>query len=717
MNTTASNVEVLQQQTANVQEQLFSFDQKAFLLNLAIVSLVIWCAVLLHKKALLRRALVVLRRPGSGEVWRPSSVTEFWLGLLKLIQTCVSSRRQDAVRLLGFEFVNLISFEAKLCFLFMGLGVGSLLLAFFYMSLREGKIHLTSFMMGQMDVWEDLPLLSIFSTLLALGVFWVCGSLARDAQLSNEFLVESEVRGRRRYQITSRVVLFDRLSAKIDHATLAKDLGIPESRIVVLNIPKMAKLAQIQEEIDKFHEGSFFWKHDKSALRLFYRLDARTESIVSQRGGELLAKLRELLGRQPKFCGRSLVFFSRFDDILTFRQKFPSLERSSFIIGHRELITRNLDITDRERWLRFLFHGVLILILLFISTPMKVISAFMEFIVTQQFASSIFEDILQNDISKFVFILIFPLFIILISFLLTQIIMLLSVMMKFSRHTHYQRQTLFIGYIYLLINYFLVPGFSILPGISVYEASSRMTTTSRFLKRLIIYESGSFFPTLILQTATVSFLSNYLLVSPLVARMFSYESVFRHYETIHNQPYRVHEKSVFRFGNAYAADAVIATIAAVFGVYQPLIFFATAIYFGLGLFSNAAAIASLYKDQLFSKNKLLVDSLRRIRLATVLGTLLVAFKCFIAGWLVLGLLDFAIAAALLFLALCRPINSLSFADFAKLRKEKLNAWGIDDESQALLFRENKTAEEKNLFLEKYRDATILNKMNDKTPFV
>ena len=719
MNSTQSNVTFIVQQQATVQEQLDTFNITAFLINLSILSILIIIGIYVHKKTVIENGYIQLKPLyGIGTI-NPFSISEFWKYIISYLKSCIRRKyNQVAVRVYGFEVFQFVTFEIKFFIFFFSFIAFSVAFSFCYLSVTHSRVHLIDFILGDFHFKKDVTLLTILASFLTIGIFIITEFLINDANRSNDYLIESEIKGLQPYRVTSRIALVEDLPQKIEYGNFSNEFGINSDRFIIINFPKLAKLAQTQNDIDSFHENNYYWnKNSKSLLRLFYKFDQKLKQELESNGLLLIQKMREILAKQQKFCGKSLILFQKFEDIISFRQQFRNIKKVSFMIGHKELIVKNMDITEVQKWFRIFLHFLLIIILLFISSPIKLLSTILKVVFAQQFANSLFEDILKQDYGHFVAVFVFPLFIVITSILLTFIITIVSVKMKYSRHTNFQLQIFSSSYFYLLINNFLIPGFTYGTGSSVFEFILNYSSPIEFIQSIPIYQSGSFFSTLILQIALANFLMNYLMIVYWATSRFSFEDMFKKFEILSNDIYRVSERSIFNYGNAYAFDCVIITIACVLGIYQPLIIFSTVVYFGLNAFSHCCILTSLHRDQLFSKNKLITYSLRRIRLAPIVGIVVLAIKSFLMNRMIVGFVNIGLAVVFTVIVLFRPFSSLNFNSFVKQRESKLNEWLHEEDSAILTEKRVDFNEEKQVFINKYIDRTLCEKLLDKTLFI
>ena len=230
-----------------------------------------------------------------------------------------------------------------------------------------------------------------------------------------------------------------------------------------------------------------------------------------------------------------------------------------------DIIWENIGGGDRGLFVgrRIILNIVTIALLLFVTTPMSLLSTMQKF---KYFKFLQFEFIIKIKYGYIIITYIYPIIILIINIGLIELIDYICILEKNYTHSNYHCSFFEKSFIYMLLNFLIIPSLAL-----SYEPLYQIFKYNfKDLKNLLteiceIYNNYYFYITLFIQNGTFGFIFYLLRINELLFNFFSTTITYykRHFINIDKYCYR-NEKDVFLFGYFYSQYMVFYSICLVF---------------------------------------------------------------------------------------------------------------------------------------------------------
>jgi hypothetical protein len=687
------------------------FHISSFLLNVCAYIILVVVTIFIHHQFVIRSQVVTAYDFARKQKITISSFEGFYENISSVFWIIAMFTRdcQKFVNLYGFTIFNFLNFQVKGALVLFCVAVFSLVSGFIRFNLMEESFPLVNYLIGNYRFQNLVGLTTanaFFSVIAWSAYIFILHRESRRIHL--KVFLHSHL-SRTRISLIPHVVYLSHIPKHLSkaevHEQFAKILNIPKSEFHVLLFPKTTKMHKLQYQIDITRNRL------KTGELLYWRLFKRTPEKLAQLQQKIIqlrTQYREEMQAPFKYTSRGVICFHNLADLEKF-YRWKVKERSVisiarkivkssttellvptaddsvfrgmkkfFLFSFNDIIFRNLSVKLPAYFLvRFALYALLVLVLLFLTTPMALVQMILGKMHDAEKTSQLGKFV-KDPTSKLIVTLGLPLVICLINLTLLILIDQIGRLQRFGRYSLLQGYVFRVSFVYLLINMFVIPGVSIGTAKSIFH----MILTSEIdLNHLIlnlkVYESSNVISLVILQSGAVGFFIILLSFSDAVLNLFNYRQMLKWYHKMRNKVYRKQEGDVFEFGYYYSYDTVILYLAIVFGIYQPLIIITGYIYFALKSAANIASLTHYYKEQIYSRCKFIDMALNRIKFALSLSFFVLALKCHVSGFKTYFVLNFSAFLALFILAftikiksfdvdlLFQPMNYLKFSSLSR----------------------------------------------------
>ena len=259
---------------------------------------------------------------------------------------------------------------------------------------------------------------------------------------------------------------------------------------------------------------------------------------------------------------------------------------------------------------------------------------------------------------------IFPFIIIGMNIFLCFMIERIGSWQKFPKHSLFHHFVFTMFYIYFMLNLFVMPGLLSGTSSSLFEIIAfGGEANGRKIWNTHVYNSGTFFSSLIVQTSLVRMISDMLLVVPFAKARFSYGRMYRHLKSMRKNNVEKRISDVYQFGYNYSMECVMFTLIYVFGIHQPLILFSGLGYLFLRNLSATSALILVFKNQLYMKTKIYDSAISRLVFAVPMSFLVLGIKLYYYEREWYALLNFVLFLGAGFYGFNYRHKSFAFTDF------------------------------------------------------
>lgn len=660
----SENIQELQdQQIEKQQENLHYFNMKSFATNIVILMLIISFSSMVHRFFIIKRTRIkgfhfVENRKiliGTFEQFvRTNWVTIIYLGMN-------FKERQNFINHWGLEIFNFLNFEIKMMFLCVFFLSFITIQSLCYFMAWNHDVNYLDFLVGDFHFDHYAGLMTIFAIVFAVSLYLTIHILQRDCRETAMEVFTSKINEADiNYSYVKNLVFFSKLDRFVQKQQIETDiataLGISPSNFLLILFPKMKNLCKKQLQINELTDSYYYWTSPKNPIRFFMTditpMTSRFFSSLEVLKTSLNAEYKKPL----KHSGRGVILFYDFNDIekihdlrLIFKEGVKT-RRPSFMgddlrsvsarrlmnehkfylmCSYNDLVIQNVDkFIHSYKTIRFLLYAILAIVLLFISTPMSVLQTLIRIGLVSHFQDSLLVQVFQNEFGRYMVESVFPLLTYAINLFLIIAIELTGQSQKFARHSFYQEFILRTSFIYLLINMLIMPGLLFGGSASLFDFLTQSNyNLADFSFNVRLYETGNFFTNIILQSGAFSFISLSLTIGLLLRKRGSFSFIQKYLRSVRVDNYRKEVEDLYEFGYNYSYDCAIFYIVIVFGIYQPLILFAGAIYFILKSYANVGTLTGFFKEQVYMKTKMTDMVLRRLRYAVPLMLFVLTLKC------------------------------------------------------------------------------------------
>lgn len=571
------------------------------------------------------------------------------------------SSKLEFIRVYGIDVLNFLNFETKM-FVCTFLQCGIVLISAWAFQFHSAtSFQMSHFLTGQYLFTDFYGLYLFYAVSFNVILHFTVKALYLNAkEFHLDFILENKDLNSR-YSLIANVCYISRISRNVKKQELERDLmqllGIYPSDFILVLFPRITTICEIQMEIDNITDVFNYHQRQDGWWFKFWYSKKKEQTKFKKRLSELHFLYKEEAKKPPSLNGRGMIFFYRIGDVEMFHRlnkeftvtsRFEAQEiatpllktksikslgnmKKVFLFSYNELIIRSLDIRRRiNNFFRVGFYILLFLLLVFVSTPnmliQKIINLYVDSFSEKNEALTFLE---RSDV-QVVLSLVFPLITTTFNLIIIILIEQLGQFQKFTRHSSYQCYMIRFAFIYLLINMFIIPGFALGTDSSLFQMfyNQRFSILSMFAN-IRLEEKGQYFATFIVQTSVSSFVCYMPILKEIARNRFSYELLFQYLKEIRRKAYRKLEPDLFEFGYNYSSDLVIIYIMAGFGIFQPLLFFAGAVFFLVKGSAMVNALTSFYKGQSYAKTKYLDRTLNRLRFAPFVGFFFIAIKGYI----------------------------------------------------------------------------------------
>lgn len=530
----------------------------------------------------------------------------------------------------------------------------------------------------------------------------------------------------------------------------------------LLYFPHVHKIWRWRIKLKKLREMQLF-RIDPGTLtqRLLGQAVQHPAEYFKAKIREFEAKYNAHLQKQVAFTSQGLLLFYRFEDVFRFwkalhpektrledappladsnqlalvtpAHRFVRHTQTYFLSSYSDLIVGHMhEYRFRYRTVQLLTYLVLIITLLFLTTPIAAIKNFTPLLLGSTVAQTIFktlvrliyplsfasryattqslgaanqalmEEFVHSETGSFLAFSFFPLFLILVNILVSFLIERIGSWQKLPRHSLFHLFVFRLFWAYYMVNLFVVPGLLNGSTSSLFEVLLLGDTfgPNRRVWSWRFYKSGTFYSSLIVQSSIVRLFSDLLMVVPFVNTRFSYHRMAYRLKHVRRNNGDKQISDVYTFGYNYAMEAVMFALIYVFGLSQPLIFFSGLTYAAIRCFSSAVVLSLFYKKQVYMNTAVFDEGFGRLFLAVPSSFLVLSLKFWSIdrhAYAALHLAAFLLAGLAYFR---RRHKAFTFEDFA----ERVTA--SPDHAARLLADTPLSEEERVRFLGYYREKVV-----------
>eukprot|EP01080_Neovahlkampfia_damariscottae_P006066 gene6066-10074_t len=230
----------------------------------------------------------------------------------------------------------------------------------------------------------------------------------------------------------------------------------------------------------------------------------------------------------------------------------------------------------------FLGHGFMIIVCLFFTTPIALLSA-IETLIKLPLVSDfvIILRSLTGELGNLLFQYLPTLLVTILSSLFSTIVIFITNLAKYKTKSKYNRMIIFRMYSYLILGVFIVPTLTLSSVDGVVKYFSSADSFNSMLSQLFVPSNGSFFINLILQFATFKSFMSLLILGPLFKFLFFYFMAKTPKQTLDAT-----ESAQLYFPLEYSYTLLIICIGLCYSLLSPIIIPAVLLYFILKYSTN-----------------------------------------------------------------------------------------------------------------------------------
>ena len=251
---------------------------------------------------------------------------------------------------------------------------------------------------------------------------------------------------------------------------------------------------------------------------------------------------------------------------------------------------------------RIFLNLLLLVLLIFFTTPMGFVSAF--------------KKVDKYQILEFKWLKVIPFGYILVTYIIPLLIIGINLMLivaidficrfeKHFSHSNYQFSLFTKAFVYMLFNYLIIPSLT-LSYESLYDI---IKTNYKNILHLLsqfssIFDNSYFFITLIIQNATVSFVYYFIRLDELMFNAFSTQvSFYKRHFTNTGHAWHRNEEDCFYFGYFCAQYMVFYSICIVFSNFNPILPLAGLYVFMIRHFGDFVSLLTVHLNEIDSNGK------------------------------------------------------------------------------------------------------------------
>lgn len=537
----------------------------------------------------------------------------------------------------------------------------------------------------------------------------------------------------------------------------------------LLLFPKIHKtwslVVQLRKLIEKRDEGL----SPNNILERFMDDQVTDTERYYRENVELLEnKIRQMIAKPVKYLSQAMIVFYHFDDLKRYYQAlkdnkpknnprtrlesvnmmipvnpiraFSKKTKSNYLCSYNDFIVGHIHkYKFSYRVIQLLTYTVMTIFLVYITTPLAalknyapiflssnlskniaqkvimlitplgILKKFSSITIDQAATDELMGEFISSKDGKYIAYSIFPFILIGVNILLCVLIERIGLWQKFPKHGYYHHFVFTTFYVYLMVNLFLMPGLLSGSSSSLFELllfSQSRENQNAFNYR--VYNSGTFFSSLIIQASIIQLISNLLMIVPFFKARLSYSSMYRHFKRSRKNNSEKQINDVFQFGYNYSMDCVMFTLVYVFGLHQPVILFSGFTYFLLKIFSISSSLTLIFKEQVYMKTKIYDCAVWRLVLSVPLSFFVLAIKFYYYEQYTYFFVNFGFLIATSTIAFYTRHKTFSFSDLVKgLNRSRFSY------NQILVEQELTSAERikiKSYFLENVVDSTVRGKL-------
>ena len=356
---------------------------------------------------------------------------------------------------------------------------------------------------------------------------------------------------------------------------------------------------EIEFEIEQpvFSSGHAFVCFD-SLSSAFFVLNSFEEKTWSN----IKVSLNQLMLSKQTARRKRTSTFGKFDN-LEGEEEIMDVENLALIadpmIEPVDIIWNNVGDTGNFYFWRRIFLNIFgVLLLCFITTPAFFVSSVREF----AFWKRIKELAAEFGVVELVQIYAYPVFVLLLNQVLLILIDYAARLERYYTHSRYHSAVMFKSFIYLLLNMLIIPGITMTTSESLFQLLyEENLNLPEIIGKIYLYDSGSFFFNLVIQSAIFS--STFYLLRMDELSFNSFSTFVTHYKRLFvNRGKHFQRKDVdcYYLGYFYAHMLVIYSIVLVFSTTVPFISVAGLLYFYLKYIVDFVSFATVHRKEVDS---------------------------------------------------------------------------------------------------------------------